>query len=248
MTFDIVDEEMFYVLGARNITLAQEMGLDILSPCNGCTMTLSRVNKKLLADQRTRQRVNAVLSEVGREYRGDTRVRSLLRTLYEEVTPEKIRRNVKQPLTGLKVAVHYGCHAYEELEEYNNPRAPNVLESLCEALGAEVVTYANPNECCLVFANPVDRDCALDSVHRKHTEMVRAKADCMVVICASCFSQYDSSQEILFWMDKIEESSQIPVFLYPELLAVAMGMDLSEIGFEQHRVNPLGLLARIGFK
>jgi len=248
MTFDIIDEDMFYLLGARNLSLAQEMGLDILSPCNGCTMTLSRVNKKLRTDENMRGRVNAVLKEVNREYKGSIGVRSLLRALYEDVTPDKIAQNVKTPLTGLKVAVHYGCHAYEELEDYCGLRKPRVLEKLCEALGAEIVEYDSQNECCLVFANPVDRDYSLESVHRKHMDLVRAKADCLVVICASCFSQYDSSQEILSWIDKIEESRQIPVFLYPELLALAIGIDQSEIGFEQHKVSPLELLARLGFR
>ena len=244
MSFEVFDDDDFYTIGARNIALCEELELDILSPCNGCTMTLSRVNKRLRADEKLKEYVNASLKKIGRRYEGTVNVQSLLRTLYEDIGVDAIRARITKPLQGLKVAIHYGCHAFEELEEYDDPHNPSILESLAEALGMEVVKYSSANECCLVFANPVDRNFVLKSLKKKINEVSEAGADCILVICASCFSQYDKTQEMMSWIDLMDESDQIPVYLYPELLAFAIGMNLDEIGLGEHKVDAKTLLLK----
>lgn len=245
-SFDVVDDDMFYTIGARNIALIEELGLDILSPCPGCTMTLSRVNKRLQSDDLLREGVNSRLGDVGRQYRGQIHVQSLLRTLYEDIGPDVISERVRKPMKGLRVAIHYGCHSFEELEEYANAESPDVLETLCRSLGAEVVQYEYANECCLVFANSVERDSVLKTVQKKIDSMKAAGANCIVVICSSCFSQFDKTQEVLSWLDILNEEEQIPVFLYPELLALSMNINLSEIGFGEHKTDVMPLLQSLG--
>ena len=242
MSFDILNDLAYFTIGARNIALAEEKGLDILSPCPGCTMTLERTNSKLKSDSEIRQQVDDALGEVGRHFEGSIEVKSLMRILYEDIGIDKIKSRVKKPLAGLKVAIHYGCHAFDELERIDDPRNPTVLEDLCKALGAEIVEYPSATECCLVFANPVDRDYVLDATSRKFNDIVEAGADCIVVICASCFSQLDKTQEILTWIDLLDEDSTVPVLLYPELLAFTMDYNWEEIGFDLHKVDPSNLL------
>ncbi|MHA1388931.1 MAG: CoB--CoM heterodisulfide reductase iron-sulfur subunit B family protein [Candidatus Thorarchaeota archaeon] len=243
MSFEVLgDDDDYYAVGARNIALCEELELDMLSPCPGCTMTFSRVNKKLRSDERLREYVNTSLKKIGRHYQGTINIKSLLRVLYEDIGLDSIRARISKPLRNLKVAIHYGCHAFEELDEYNDPNNPSVLELLAEALGMEVVKYSSANECCLVFANPVDRDFVLKSIRKKLKDISEAGADCILVICASCFSQFDKTQEMMSWIDMIDESDQIPVYLYPELLAFAIGTDLDEIGLEEHKVDAKTLL------
>ncbi len=242
MTFEVFDDDDFYTVGARNIALCEELGLDILSPCNGCTMTLNRVNNRLRTDEKLKEYVNTSLEKIGRHYEGTVNIQSLLRTLYEDIGLESIRARITKPLSGLKVAIHYGCHAFEELEVYDDLHNPIVLESLAEALGMEVVKYSSANECCLVFANTVDRDFVLKSLTKKMNDISEAGADCILVICASCFSQFDKTQEMMSWVDLMDESDQIPIYLYPELLAFAMGMDFETIGLDEHKVDATSLL------
>jgi heterodisulfide reductase subunit B len=244
MSFEVFDDDDFYTIGARNIALCEELELDILSPCNGCTMTLNRVKKRLDTDEELKQYVNTSLKKIGRHYKGTSNIQSLLRTLYEDIGLDSIRDRITKPLKGLKVAIHYGCHAFEELEEFDDAENPTVLESLAEALGMEVVKYSSANECCLVFANPVDRDFVLKSLQNKMNEIIESGADCLLTICASCFAQYDKTQELMSWIDMIDEEDMIPVYLYPELLAFAMGMDLNEIGLDEHKVDAIPLLLK----
>ncbi len=242
MSFDILDDLAYFTIGARNITLAEEKGLDILSPCPGCTMTLERTNSKLKSDDETLEQVNAALGEVGRHFEGSIEVKSLMRILYEDIGIDQIKSRIKKPMDGLKVAIHYGCHAFDELERIDDSTNPTILEGLCKALGAEIVEYPSATECCLVFANSVDRDYVLNTTSRKFNDIVQAGADCIVVICASCFSQLDKTQEILTWIDLLDEDSMVPVFLYPELLAFTMDYDWDDIGFDVHKVDPSNLL------
>jgi heterodisulfide reductase subunit B len=52
---------------------------------------------------------------------------------------------VVRPLTGLKVAIHYGCHLLKPSRVMNvdDPKDPTVLERLVEAVGATPVRHRN---------------------------------------------------------------------------------------------------------
>ena len=84
-------------------------GLDIFTNCSGCTATLSETYH-LLQDEELRDQVNERLREIGREYRGTSRVRHIATLVRDEVGYDAVRESVVRPLEGLKVAIHYGCH------------------------------------------------------------------------------------------------------------------------------------------
>jgi len=46
------------VVAARNISYAEEKGIDIISLCNGCSYVLKQVNEKLKSDKVLREKVN----------------------------------------------------------------------------------------------------------------------------------------------------------------------------------------------
>jgi heterodisulfide reductase subunit C len=52
-------------VAARNLTLAEEQGLDVFTNCSGCTATLSET-RHLLEDEELRGRVNGRLQRIGR--------------------------------------------------------------------------------------------------------------------------------------------------------------------------------------
>ncbi len=56
------DEEVFYLTAARNLALAEEQGLPLLTPCNGCYSTFKTVLADLKIDWRLRDRVNQHLA------------------------------------------------------------------------------------------------------------------------------------------------------------------------------------------
>ncbi|MCK5076021.1 MAG: CoB--CoM heterodisulfide reductase subunit B, partial [Calditrichia bacterium] len=108
--FKADDRVKWLTLAARNICLAEERGLDIVTMCSGCTSTLCEVNHVLKNDNDLRKKVNKRLKKIDKEFKGTVSVKHLVTLLRNEVGMEQIRNSVKYPLTDLKVAIHYGCH------------------------------------------------------------------------------------------------------------------------------------------
>jgi len=72
-------------MAARNICIAEEMGLDIITICNGCTEVLTKANKVLKEDPGLRAEVNEVLAETGKRFKGTVKVKHFVRMLKEDI-------------------------------------------------------------------------------------------------------------------------------------------------------------------
>ncbi len=105
-----VDYTSWLALAARNLCIAEEMGLNILTLCNDCYESLLMTNTILKEDKETRKKVNEILADVGLEFKGKTDVKIFSDVLYEDVGLEKVKNAVKEPFNGLRVAVQPGCH------------------------------------------------------------------------------------------------------------------------------------------
>ena len=117
------DSTTWYTLAARNLCLAEEQNLNILTACSGCFETLKVSNTKLKNDSDLKDKVNEHLSQVGREFKGTIEVKHFAEVLYTDVGIDKIAARVQKPLTGLKLATHTGCHYVKppELLQTDNP-------------------------------------------------------------------------------------------------------------------------------
>lgn len=232
LSMQTLNRNMWYSVAARNISLAESEGLDILTICNGCNETLFEANKKLKADETLRRSVNRNLREIGRSFEGKIAVKSVLRILYEDIGEEEIKRHVKIPLRGAKVGVHYGCHIFPELQEFDDIKDPHSLKDLVRALGAEVVSYNSEIVCCAAFARPINEDFSLEFVEKKLEDLTNAGAECLVVMCPYCFLQLDLGQAMI--SRKSKRNYKIPIVYYTQLLGLAMGFSPREMGFHYH--------------
>jgi len=231
----MVNVKAWYTIAARNICLAEEKGLDMLTLCNGCNATLFRVNEDLKRDAKLRLEVNRILKEVGRKFEGKISVKSLLRVLYQDVGQNEIKKYVRKPLHGFKVAVHYGCHIFDEIAHYDDIKKPKSLKDLVTALGADVISYSSEMLCCGGFALPLSEEISLKLAEEKLIDLVNVGADCLVVICPYCFLQYDTAQALL--NERYNKNFEIPVLYYSQLLGVAMGLSYRDIGLEFHEIK-----------
>ena len=79
---------------------------------------------------------------------------------------------VVNPLDGLKVAIHTGCHALRpgNVTRYDNPLVPGIFHAPVAATGAESVFWSMSTECC---GNPQwckNQKLALKQMQRKLCE------------------------------------------------------------------------------
>ena len=237
---ETLDEITALAMAARNICIAEEMGLDIVTICNGCTEALVKANKKLKEDPELRAEVNHVLAEVGKEFRGTVDVKHYVRMLKDDVGLEKLGSMVVKPFEGLRVGAHYGCHMLKpsDVMLYDDPEAPTTLDELIDLTGARSVQYPNKLECC---AGPIMgvREDVTWSVGLEKVETVKKYADVMVTACPFCYITYERCQLMA------ENSPEVPVVHYPQLLGLALGLDYEDLGLEENKVDASVLLEKM---
>ena len=238
-----VDPFTWVTVGARNVGLAEEQNLDVLTLCNGCAYTLRHAVHNLAESPELRERVNDILSEVGHTYRGASQVKHFLPWLARDVGFEAIRRTVHRPLTGLRVATHTGCHLLspQYLHGFDDSEYPVVFDQLVAALGATPVDYQTKPACCGIgFAVTGQADSSDKALSVKLTDVHDVGADCVVVGCPFCYQQFDMGQ--LAAARKFDLDFKIPVLNYLQLLGLALGFSPEEMQLRAHKVKVKGTL------
>ena len=97
-----VDHLSGAALAARNLSLAEETGCNMLTLCPTCSGHLIRVKAELLQDSKFRNSINQALKEINRKFEGSSEVKHLARVLVEDVGVEEIRKTVIKPLKQLR--------------------------------------------------------------------------------------------------------------------------------------------------
>ena len=232
-----IDQKTWATLAARNLTIAEEMDLDILTLCNGCFETLKTMNVALKGDSKLRAETNERLAKVGKEFAGGKEVKHLVEVLINDIGMERLGGVVENPLKGLNVAAHYGCHLLlpSSVLEVDDPMRPILLDQLIELTGASSVPYYKKNLCCGAGVSGVDIDTGKELVRYKLGCVKRAKADCISVVCPFCMLQYDVTQTLV--RDDSGNRFNIPVFYYPEMLLLAMGVEPEQFALDMHRTK-----------
>src|ERR1700690_3577149 len=88
--FGSFDKTTWAEIAARNITIAEDMNSDIMTECNGCFGSMFETNHLLKEDEEMKEKINGVLAEVGREFKGEVNVRHFAEILYNDVGLAKL--------------------------------------------------------------------------------------------------------------------------------------------------------------
>jgi len=146
--YSSVEELSSFCLSARNLALAEKKGLDMVTPCSSCYVSLKRTNTYLRQYPQLRARVAEALSVAGLKYNGTIEVRHLLDVMVNDIGYQAIQDKVKKSLDGLKVAPYYGCQIVRPRPSFDHPEFPQSLDNLITALGGEPVPFPLRSRCC----------------------------------------------------------------------------------------------------
>lgn len=220
-----------HALPARNLALAERMGLDVAVACAACFLRLRSTRHEVRADARLKQELAEI---IGMPYEAKYDVKHVLDIVCNDIGMERVHRRVKRPLTGLKLVSYYGCFLVRppKVTQFDDPENPQSMDTLMDALGAEVLDWSGKIDCCggsLALTRP-DIVARLVSGIGEAAREVGAEA--IVVACPLCQANLESRQG----------SQALPIFYFSELMGVAF--DLSEAGswFKRHLVSPVPLL------
>jgi heterodisulfide reductase subunit B len=234
-------------LTARNLALAEKHGLDIFPLCNGCNLSFCEVKHYLKRDPALEERINSLLSIEGLKYTGNTRSVHILQVLRDVIGIDKIQAAVEMPLGGLKLAAHYGCHALRpsKLEMPDDPEDPQSLEELIEVLGAATEDYPERLDCCGQGLAITTGKTALAISGLKLRAVQHHKFDGLVTVCPSCTKMFDAKQNAIK-VTTGQKDLNMPVLYITQVLGLAMGMNVEELGLNLNLSPVSETLKKIG--
>ncbi len=237
-----LEEQDSVALRARDLALAEKTGLDLVTPCSSCFVSLTKANIELKEHPRLMAQVNEALGVAGLSYNGTVRVRLLTEVLVNDVKPEVIAGKVKKPLNGLKVAPYYGCQLARPNFGFEHPEAPTSLDRLVASLGAEPVPFPLKNHCCGGALVISEEDFALELMHKLFKNAATTGADCLVTPCPLCQTNLDVYQGAV--NRKYQTNFDIPVLFVTQLMGLALGIDAKELGLKKNMVAAEKVLAK----
>ena len=241
-----INVDTWLTLAARNLCIAEKMGLDLMTICSGCFETLKTTQVLLEEDKDAFDRVNTVLKKIGYEYKGTTKVYHFVEIFSQEKMIDKIKNILMKPLDDLNIAVHYGCHLIRpsKILQFDHPERPETIDKIIRALGAKTVAFAGKLECC-GFCARLQEEIGFQLVENKMTELkeLEEEVDVMVGVCPACVGQYDRKQRLL--SRKTGKQLDIPVLYLPELMAIAFGVEKDKLGLTNRSVKPNKLFEKL---
>jgi heterodisulfide reductase subunit B len=235
--FGSFDRVTWATIAARNLTIAEAGGHPITTGCNGCFASLWEANHELKHDDELRDAVNENLAEIDREFKGTIEVWHYVDALYSKAGIDKIRSRVTRPLTGVRMALHPGCHWMrpKNIKLKDDSERPHIFREICETSGATYVPYKDELVCCGAggAVRTADVKIALDFTKQKFDSLLEAGgADIIVTPCPFCELQLDMGQvEIKKYFDV---DYTFDVLHVVELLALAFGHEPDEFGLATH--------------
>ena len=129
-------------LNARTFAMAEQMDLDVLTPCATCQGNMYEDLAMLLEDEALRASVNETLERTcGMRFEGNLRMRHLLQVLVEDVGLDEVERSVVNPIQ-IPIAGYYGVPMLQDgASGDDDPHDPIYFAQLIEVLGAPSIDY-----------------------------------------------------------------------------------------------------------
>lgn len=227
-----IDQHLNLALNFRNLSLAEEQGIDeLVVPCASCyhrlvTTEFDLSNNKNLIDKLTHQ--------TGYTYKGKVKVRNILDFLVNIVGLEKIKEKVIAPLTPLTVACYYGClnTRIPKMKSFDIVEYPMSMDHIIQELGANTVDWSYKTECCGASMFMTQGSIWSRLVGRILKDASHRKVDCLTVSCPMCYTNIDTKQKQIRNEQDIEKA--LPVPFVTQLMGLAYGCTPGEVGLDKN--------------
>lgn len=243
--FDESNLDLSRGLNGRTLALAERDGLNIITICNVCTLTLRTVNQDLKRDPLVLAKTNEVLGQIGMKYSGGVEVTHFLWVLIKEFGIDRLKSLVTRPLRGLRVAPFYGCQILRpsKVMGFEDPYNPTSLETIITALGAEPVDYVGKTKCCAFLTTLARGETSSKVIAQQLWDGKTHGADCMVTPCPLCHLSLDTFQS---WAEQeMRRSIQLPILHLPQLVGLAIGLEPKDLKLSRHVVSVDKVLAKL---
>ena len=229
--------EITLATNARNIALAEEKGLNLLTVCNTCTLMLREAKNELDNNEKEKNEVNKKLAQIGKQYRGTTDITHFLWVLIRDYGLDKLKAKVVKPLTGLRVAEYYGCHILRPQTElgFEDYQMPTSLADLISAIGATPIDFSRKLDCCGFHAVYPAHDSVMQMTGSINKDAATEGADCVVTPCPLCQMQLDMFQKEA--KEVVGGGKDMPILHMSQLVGLALGITPEEMGMPKRHLT-----------
>ncbi|MBP8261222.1 MAG: CoB--CoM heterodisulfide reductase iron-sulfur subunit B family protein [Verrucomicrobia bacterium] len=236
-----VDEVKACVMASRNLALAERLGhAELLAPCSACYLVLNKTKHYLHDSASVRGVVGQALQQADLSYSGNVPVRHPLDVLINEVGLDEVKKRVRHPLKGLKVAPYYGCQIVRPYATFDDQYNPTTLDRLVEALGGSVVRFPLETRCCGGSLTGTLPEPGLLCSYIILKEALARGANVIATLCPLCQFNLDG------YHDKITrkwDPVRIPTVYFSQLMGLAFGLSEKEMGLHRHFIEMPALAA-----
>jgi heterodisulfide reductase subunit B len=240
--FSLADDDLIHhVAPVRDLIRAKDAGHERLTTlCSMCYNTLARANLLMKEDEEKRKTLNMFMDEET-DYAGEVEVVHYLDLLRTEVGWDTLKQKVKKPLEGLRVAGYYGCTLLRPSEvAIEAPETPRLFNDFLTAIGAEAVEFPESTVCCSSYQILSAEDAALEASAKVLGGATAKKVEALATSCPVC--EYNLGRRQGDVRAKFEGVSAIPTFYFTQLLAVALGLPLEDLGLNLNEKSSEELL------
>lgn len=235
------DDLIHQVGPVRNLIRAKEMGADkLVTLCSMCYNTLARANEIMKNDPEKRDTINRFMDEEI-DYKGEVEVVHYLTFLKEDIGWEKLKSQVKVPLTDLKVGSYYGCTLQRPAEVGIEPFGRfELMNDMFTSLGATPMDFAAADKCCGSYQTlgslPGENSPSVNIINTASKQGIEALA----TSCPLCEYNLGKQQQQMLTKGNIEKN--VSTYYFTQLLAVALGLDVQLCHFELNDKGSIALL------
>jgi heterodisulfide reductase subunit B len=240
--FSLSDDDLIHMLApVRDLIRVKEQGNDtVMTFCSMCYNTLARANDLMKNDEEKRKTINDFMDEEP-DYAGDVRVVHFLDYIRDDYGLDKLKEKVKVSLNGLKIAPYYGCTLLRPREvAVDHPDRPTLFSDFMNTLGGEMVEFPSSSVCCGSYQAIGNPDAALKVSYDILSDASSRDADALVLTCPLCDYNLGRRQDAM--LEKYEDATEVPVFYFTQLLAIALGVDKETCHFDLNRPSSVELL------
>jgi len=240
-----LDHRLSLALPARNLGIAEDMGLDVVAPCAACYNRMRSAEVALKADNKTRADIN---SDLEKPFEGKITVRCALDVFTTPEILEKVAENIVTPLSGLKPACYYGCLLTRppKVLGFDDPESPQTMDKAMKIAGAEPVDWYYKTECCGASLSISRGEIVAKLTGDIISNAKHQGANCIVTACPLCMTNLEMRQEAA---SKLRgEDLTMPIFFFTELLGIALEVPGVRKCFSSHLVDVNSALDLIGKK
>jgi heterodisulfide reductase subunit B2 len=238
-------ELMSFAVNARNLSIAEAMeSTDLIAACNSCFTGLAKTNKYMHQSPKLAEEVNEALAQVGRSYNGTVNVRHIVDVLVNDYGIDAIVEKVTRRLTGIKVAIYYGCQYSRPMgAAFDDFEFPTALDRLFEAMGATVVDFPYKTKCCGGMMMMIDAAPATKMCYELLRNAAEAEPDVIVCACPLCEMNMEAYQSKV--NAAYGTNFRIPVMYFTQLAGYALGCDPRDLALEKQLIPVDAVLAAV---